>query len=244
MSRIPPGGHTSISLAYGEATATQAAPSTRQRTDPILGSDLQAKGELTPIRGKKKVDTQQARTNTSLFGSEASNNKTAQTSSSTAASCCTSPISPRNTVTVANPTFTSGKRIIKHTPNAQPARPALRPLSPPHAIRLQGTIASLANGTASPNTLPSHRRTAAGAASSANQLKSTIQLGDDSPPTPHFGPRKIQYARAVRKVSSRGGLADLSGFKGLQMAERVGARMDPAAVEAVAGVGSGKHRVY
>ncbi|KAJ3205956.1 hypothetical protein HDU67_008531 [Dinochytrium kinnereticum] len=83
-------------------------------------------------------------------------------------------------------------------------------------------------------------------------LKSSVILGDDSPPEPNFGPKKMNKVTGRRVITPPGGSSTLSfaEFTGAlpevdssKDRDMVGSKVDPAAMSA-AGRTTGKHRIY
>lgn len=118
------------------------------------------------------------------------------------------------------------------TPSPPPAapKPAKRPISPP--------------STPPPKSPPSSPKLRG-----SPHFQSSITFGDDSPPTPDFSPRKHRVARrALAPPGGQSSAMSLAEFTGGNVANvnprKTAVKIDPSAVEKVAGRVTGKHRVY
>ncbi|KAI8845844.1 hypothetical protein BJ741DRAFT_7375 [Chytriomyces cf. hyalinus JEL632] len=259
MSRVPPGGHSTLSFGYDAP-----APATRseQRTNPLLGGG--ADGERQPVR--KPSYGASLRSNVPL--GTASGEMEAMAAPVMRRSHSAKPTksrvfgddydaapaqpqsvaapAPNRTQSSAIPVesevkpFTPGKRILKTAANAQQESsltsdekfvPGLRQSN--NGNRNQSSVDLALEGPSKSvgSRLPSGRHLKSVVA--ANQMQSTFKFGDDSPRAPDFSPKKFNRTGVKMLNPEVTGVArkkSLAEFTGF---EAVGAGGKNAAAERV-----------
>ncbi|KAJ3228258.1 hypothetical protein HDU81_006262 [Chytriomyces hyalinus] len=218
MSRVPPGGHSTLSFGYDAP-----APVTRseQRANPLLGGDADgqrqqpvrkpsygaslrsnvplgtASGEMEAMAAPVMRRSHSAKpTKSRVFGDDY--DAAPAPSQSVAAPAQNRTQSSAIPVESEVKPFTPGKRILKTAANAQQESsltsdekfvPGLRQAN--NANRNQSSVDLALEGPSKSvgSRLPSGRHLKSVVA--ANQMQSTFTFGDDSPRAPDFSPKKF-----------------------------------------------------
>ncbi|KAI8610561.1 hypothetical protein BC830DRAFT_1084674 [Chytriomyces sp. MP71] len=264
--RVPPGGHSSLSLAH----ETPSAPAkTLDRPNPLLGGSEPAPmrrrtsngaglrstltlgadskdGDGAGVPGMRRSASQKT-TKSRIFATDEDTTPSKPgpqlTRNQTASS-----VLP-NSTTSTEAAFIPGRRILKtaniesDTSADQSFHPSRRLVQPPTAGHFAAGIS-----TESPVVPSALRKPVTPAAS---QLASTFTFGDDSPRAPDFGPKKLGKP-SIKMVGSEGAagvkgkksLAEFTGYKDVEVGNKEAQKLDPASMDRVAGSVSGKHRVY
>ncbi|KAJ3017222.1 UNVERIFIED_CONTAM: hypothetical protein HDU68_011796 [Siphonaria sp. JEL0065] len=259
-SRVPPGGHSSISFGSYEQPVVVKTP---QRSSPLLGDGQQPSPPATtgrkfggvhkssivfgdsetPVAASVAVPIPSVAKPASSFKPVSANNIFAPEEPVT-------PVKTRTPVTVIpleDPQpFVPSKRIIIPSSNTvseeQKFVPGLRQGAVNHNLSSSISLGMERLSVSSSNEFG----TSSSSSTDSRKLESSVVLGDDSPRSPEFGPRKHKPGvRLLKKEEPHRNLGEFSGYDGVEgKSSKEEKKVDPASVETVAGKNSGKHRVY
>ncbi|KAJ3099659.1 hypothetical protein HK100_004851 [Physocladia obscura] len=273
MSRVPPGGYTSISLGGEPVAASKAvspAAAARAAAGPIWAqSPADAKPEGSAAAAKRVVPGQHS---TLVLGNDASAPQPAlelRGRSRSVGALRNNHSNIFDSPDTSNTAAAEATRSISKSSKKQVASAIIpveepQPFTPSRRIIKPAGLESGSEETFTPNlrqapqsisqrlgsTVPIGHDDYVPARPAVKRSKSIsnvsqVVLGDDSPKAPVFTPKKFSAGvKITRRPVERVGLAEFTGFSGVaDDGGKTSSRVDPASVKVAAGGASGKHMV-